>query len=178
MTTEPINESGMTFGPYPDGMCFYIEKSSLYSKVKQGIQIAEFLLLKHQKGKTVIWIVEAKSSSPRPETKPNFDTFISEIREKMVNAFSLSWAAILRRHTSEELPKPFNTLDLKVSDIRFVLIIKNHNETWLPPIQEALKKVLNSTIKTWSLSPLSVLVLNENDAIKHGLILLQSEMNS
>ncbi|HMA63921.1 MAG TPA: hypothetical protein VKO63_01940 [Chitinispirillaceae bacterium] len=175
MTTEVINESGMTFGPYPDGMCFYIEKSELYSNVKQGVQIAEFLLLKHQSGKPVIWVVEAKSSSPRPETKPNFDTFISEIREKMVNAFSLGWAAILGRHDADELSESFNTLELKDSAIRFVLIIKNHNEAWLPPLQDALKIALHSTIKTWSLSPLSVLVMNENIATKHGLILPHSE---
>ena len=27
MTTQAIIESGMTFGPYPVGQCFYIEKS-------------------------------------------------------------------------------------------------------------------------------------------------------
>ena len=46
MTTEPIIESGMTFGPYPDGHCFYIEESESYKSIKaDGVKIAEFLLL-------------------------------------------------------------------------------------------------------------------------------------
>jgi hypothetical protein len=43
MTTQPIVESGMTFGPYPDGRCFYIEKSNTYADIQQGVQMAEYL---------------------------------------------------------------------------------------------------------------------------------------
>ena len=34
MTTEPIVESGMTFGPFEEGHCFYIEKSELYRNLQ------------------------------------------------------------------------------------------------------------------------------------------------
>ena len=85
MTTEPIIESGMTFGPYPEGHCFYIEKSETYQKIKEGVKIAEFLLL-HSQDDSIVWIVEAKQSSPRPETQPNFDDFLLEIQEKLTNA--------------------------------------------------------------------------------------------
>ncbi|MDC8445797.1 MAG: hypothetical protein LV471_07720 [Nitrosomonas sp.] len=174
MTTQPIVESGMTFGPYPDGRCFYIEKSNTYADIKEGVQMAEFLLLCIDNGKPpVLWVVEAKSSTPRPETQPNFEEFTAEIREKLVNAFSLGWASRLKRHqrTEAELPDPFKTLDLSVTEVRFVLVINGHKEEWLPPIQEALKKALNSTVKTWSFSPTSVVVINEELAREHGLIL-------
>ena len=174
MTTEPICESDMFFGPYPEGHCFYIEKSSCYSKIQHGVPIAEFLLLKNRVGTSpVMWVVEAKSSTPRPETQPNFDTFIFEIREKLINAFSLGWASRLGRHilAKDELPEPFKNIDLTKTDIRFVLIIKDHKEEWLPPLQEALKKVLLGTIKTWSFSPTSVLVMNQAIAKEHGLII-------
>lgn len=174
MTTRAIIESGMTFGPYPDGRCFYIEKSSTYADIQQGVQMAEFLLLRIDNGKPpVLWVVEAKSSTPRPETQPNFDEFIAEIREKLVNAFSLGWASCLKRHqqADAELPDSFKTLDLSRADVRFVLVINGHPEAWLPPIQDALKKALHSTVKTWCFAPTSVAAINENLARKHGLIL-------
>jgi hypothetical protein len=170
MTTEPIIESGMTFGPYPEGHCFYIEKSETYQKIKEGVKIAEFLLL-HSQDDSIVWIVEAKQSSPRPETQPNFDDFLLEIQEKLTNALTLSVATCLKRHsTYEELPNSFRTLDLEKASFRLILVIKGHQEAWLPPLQDALKKALNPTIKTWNLSATSVVVLNDTMARLQGLI--------
>ena len=170
MTTEPISESGMTFGPYPEGHCFYIEKSQTYQKIKEGVKIAEFLLL-HSQDESIVWIVEAKQSSPRPENQPNFDAFILEIQEKLTNALTLSVATCLKRHsTYEELPNSFQTLDLEKASFRLILVIKGHQEAWLPPLQDALKKALNPTIKTWNLSATSVVVLNDTMARLQGLI--------
>jgi hypothetical protein len=170
MTTEPIIESGMTFGPYPEGDCFYIEKSETYQKIKEGVKIAEFLLL-HSQYKSIVWIVEAKSSSPRPEPTPNFDRFIAGIREKWTNALTLSVATCLKRHSTwEELPNSFQTLDLKKVDFRLILVINGHPKEWLAPLQEALKKELKPTIKTWNLSATSVVVLNETMAREQKLI--------
>jgi hypothetical protein len=170
MTTEPIIESGMTFGPYPEGDCFYIEKSETYQKIKEGVKIAEFLLL-HSQDDSIVWIVEAKQSSPRPETQPNFDDFLLAIQEKLTNALTLSVATCLKRHsTYEELPNSFQTLDLEKASFRLILVIKGHQEAWLPPLQDALKKALNPTIKTWKLSATSVVVLNDTMARLQGLI--------
>ena len=170
MTTEPIIESGMTFGPYPEGDCFYIEKSETYQKIKEGVKIAEFLLL-HSQDESIVWIVEAKQSSPRPENQPNFDAFILEIQEKLTHALTLSVATCLKRHsTYEELPNSFQTLDLEKASFRLILVIKGHQEAWLPPLQDALKKALNPTIKTWKLSATSVVVLNDTMARLQGLI--------
>ena len=161
MTTEPIIESGMTFGPYPEGDCFYIEKSETYQKIKEGVKIAEFLLL-HSQDKSIVWIVEAKSSVPRPETQPNFDDFLLEIQEKLTNALTLSVATCLKRHsTYEELPNSFQTLDLEKASFRLILVINGYPKALLPPLQDVLKKALKPTIKTWNLSATSVMVLNE-----------------
>lgn len=59
MSTHPIVESGMTFGPFPEGTCFYIEKSACYSEIQNGVPMVEFLLLREQKQGPTIWIVEA-----------------------------------------------------------------------------------------------------------------------
>ena len=173
MITQPINESGMSFGPYPEGWCFYIEKSATYHHIQRNVQIAEFLLLRTVEGSSpVMWVVEAKSSSPRHETQPNFDQFIADIRDKMLNAFSLGLASCLKRHsqTETELPMLFKSLDLAAVDIKFVLVINGHDEKWLGPIQDALNKSLLVTRKTWALSPTCVAVINDVIAAKYDLI--------
>lgn len=173
MTTQSIQESGMTFGPFNNGQCFHIEKSRVYANIQQGVKIAEFLLLKiKNRDHPVVWIVEAKSSTPRPETQPNFDDFIAEIREKFVNALSLGLASCLKRHqqADNELPDQFKTLNLSLTDVKFVLVINGHQESWLPPVQDALRKALHATVKTWAFSPPSIVVLNEHLAKQHGLI--------
>lgn len=184
MTSQDINESGMIFGPYQEGHCFYIEKSKCYEQIQEGVQIAEFLLLR-KKGNTAsaIWVIEAKSSSPQqiteagPESKfkSAFDEFIEGIRVKLTNAFLLIVAARLDRHPKAELPEPFKTLDLAQADFKFVLVIRGHKEEWLPPLQDALKLAFKPVIKTWGLPATSVAVLNDDLAKIHGLILPQAE---
>ena len=163
----------MTFGPYPKGLCFYIEKSKCYAAIQENVRMAEFLLLRTSNDSPVIWIVEAKSSTPRPETQPSFDDFIAEIREKLVNALSLGWASCLKRHqeAEAELPERFKTLNLSEVDVKFVLVINGHQEGWLPPLQEALGNALRSTVKCWAFAPTAVVVINDALAQQYGLIL-------
>ncbi|MCF8000134.1 MAG: hypothetical protein K9L25_13965 [Methylovulum sp.] len=166
MSKTIITESGMHF-PYEEGQCFHIEKSAVYSKM-QGVKIAEFLLVKYSK----VLVIEAKSSSPSPHNKINFDDFIQEIHEKLLNAFSLSVAIFLNRHSLENdtLPNEFQNLELSHTDFLLLLIINGHKTEWLEPIQYELKKSLHSTVKTWALSPNSVVVMNDEIAREKGLI--------
>lgn len=174
MTTQAIIESGMTFGPYPEGQCFYIEKSACYERIREGVTMVEFLLLRNHTGLSgVVWVVEAKSSSPQPIGRLKFAEFIEEIRTKLINGFLLGVAICLGRHASgaSDLPKPFTTLNLKDSSFRFVLVINGHKDEWLPPLQEALSLALKSVVKSWALPSASVVVLNHAGARQHGLIL-------
>lgn len=166
MKTVFIMESGMKFGPYPEDKCFHIENSKIYEEIQQNVKMAEFLLLHSKK----LWIIEAKSSTPRPETQPNFDIFIEEIREKLSNALSLGLALCLKRYPDEKLPQAFQELDLAVVDFRLVLVINGHQESWLLPLQDALRKSLNATIKIWGLSATAVIVINDKLAQKYKLI--------
>ena len=52
----------------------------------------------------------------------------------------------------------------------FILIIKGHQEAWLPPLQDALKKALKPLTKIWNLPPTAVVVLNDTLAQERGLI--------
>jgi hypothetical protein len=174
MTTQPIIESGMTFGPFPHGHCFHIEKSEVYRKVKVGVKMVEFLLLKIRDGHPpIVWMVEARSSTPKPQPQPNFDAFIDEMRQKFTNALSLGLAACLKRHedADAELPEPFKGLDLSVTSFRLILVINHHKDAWCDPLRDALEKALRSTVKTWALGPAAVLVINDGMARSHGLIL-------
>jgi hypothetical protein len=170
---ESFVESEMTFGPYADGYCFRVESSNTYVAIHDKVQMAEFLLLRTQADSApFIWIVEAKGSSPRPETQPSFNEFIGEIRDKLANALALGVASILKRHPAAdaELPELFKALDLAVTGFRLVLIVNGHQKSWLQPLQDALRSALHATAKTWALGPNAVVVINHEDAKRFGLI--------
>lgn len=172
--SKTIVESGMTFGPFSDDDCFELEKSAMYQNIQQGVRMAEFALIRRsEKRPPVVWLVEAKSSSPRPTTQPSFDEFIDEICQKLTNALHLLLAAKLGRHAQDknDLPVGFQSLTLQ-EPFKLVLVIKNHQEAWLPPLQDALTKPFAVLCKTFGLKPTSVAVINGEKA--HSLGLIQS----
>lgn len=174
----PFIESGMTFGPFPPGRVFRIEHSQVYrqvSKGESGAKVAEILLLRDPPANATtqtIWIIEAKSSSPRPESESHFDKFIEEIRRKLTDSLSLLFAIYLGRHPDaiHALPEPFQRVDPAVIDIQLVLIIKGHRRDWLSPLNEKLTRALKPAIRIWSLQPTAVTVLNDDQARKYGVI--------
>ena len=215
MTTEPIIESDMTFGPFPD--CFYIEKSQTYEQIKSGkrrqdelgVKTVELILLRPDSttNKTAIWMIEAKKTSPNPKTHGDLEKHMSKVKEvlnsnleysdaqiedvcvkltphpfniyvggicnKFVDALTLFIAIYLDRHSNKhsELSDNFKRIDLANVRFVFVLVIKNSEEEWLIPIQEALNKALLPTIKTWNLLSPNTLVLNEDMARQKKLII-------
>jgi hypothetical protein len=172
MSPLTIPESGMNFGPYSEDECFHVEKSAVYSGIQSNIKIAEFLWATERRGGAKVFIVEAKSSSPRPETQPNFDTFIAEIRHKMVNTLMLFLGMRVGRHgmASEELPERLRNIDLAGAGFVFVLVIRAHRLEWLVPLQDALEAELHATARTFGLKPPFVIAMNEDMARQHGLI--------
>ncbi|MFC4161485.1 hypothetical protein [Chitinimonas lacunae] len=167
-----IEESGMCFGPYPEELCFRIETSRVFRHIGSGVKMAEFLLLRQAKSETPsLWIIEAKSSSPRPASKQSFDEYIGEIRDKLANALTLAVSIRLGRHQAEdELPVGFHNIDWQNIKIRLILVIRGHQDAWLPPLKDALEKALNPCIRLWGLKPPAVLVLNDQNAERQGLL--------
>jgi hypothetical protein len=41
MAADTFVESGMIFGPFPEGHCYRIELSDLYRRIGSGVKIAE-----------------------------------------------------------------------------------------------------------------------------------------
>lgn len=157
---EPIIESGMEFViQRGDKQLFYLEESQIYKEIQEGVKMAEFLLLRPE---TVhkIWIIEAKSSSPRPETQPNFNEFIQEITEKFANALTLFVANYLNRHRNHnELSEELQNYPLHDVKFAFVLIINGHQKSWLVPLKETLEKSLRPLLRSWGQS--EVVVIND-----------------
>jgi len=176
MSGKTIIESGMDFSGHPPEDFWYIEKSNCYRK--KGVQIAEFILIIHQQNREpFVCAVEAKTGSPRPENKTDFDEFIGKVCAKLTNAMMLVVAACLGRHPNcaSELPSSFKALDLAKADFRLILVLKGDPnpwpEAWLPDIKDALASKFKPLVNTWQLSPMAVQVLNEPLAKAHGLIL-------
>lgn len=130
MTNLTITESGMEFY----GKIFHIEVSDIYKSImSHGVKIADFILFRSTKQRStkqpIIWIIEAKSSSPNPENPQNqegFDKFIRDISEKLANTLSLYIASLLKRHpTHHELPSYLQGLSLEKLEFRLLLVIKS-----------------------------------------------------
>lgn len=172
MTNITIEESGMTFGPFPQGRCYHIEGSECYKAASEGVKIAEFMLLREQEPGLVIWIVEAKSSSPAPTSVVEFREYIGDIAAKLTNTVILGSNAILGRHRSadEELPSEFQGLSLREVGYRLVLVINGHLDEWLPPISDMLNIAIGPIVRCLGEPVARVLVMNERKAKAAGLI--------
>ncbi|WP_252178305.1 hypothetical protein [Endozoicomonas sp. 4G] len=171
--TITIDEFDMQFGPFGKNDVLRIEICDSYKDIRKGVTIAEFILSRPTvKSPNRLWIVEAKSSSPRPLPKPKFDQFIGDICEKFINSMNLFLAGVLGRNPrmQDEIPTGMSHISASNADLIFVLVIKGHQTDWLPPLRDALKAKLEPLIKTWKLSPSCVAVMNETIARQKGLI--------
>ena len=172
-----IRESGMVFGPFEEEAVFHIEKSRLYRHVNRGegnVPTAEFLLLHGLDASSTassLWIVEAKSSAPRPGNVEDFKKFIQEINAKLASSFSLTMAALLGRHPSHnDLPRSFLKQAYASISIQLILVLREHKKEWLEPVSDALQKTFKSSASIWNFLPGDVVVLNDEMARKHRLI--------
>jgi hypothetical protein len=165
-----FDESGMTFGPFSDGACFRIEESTAYRAIQQGLKIAEFALLR--KSETVVWIVEAKRSSPRPGNQQDFQAFVREIRDKLATSLELLVSLWIGRHadTRNDLPQAFREINFESVEFKLVLVINGHRKDWLPDVQNEVQRALRPLIGIWALGGAAVAVINHEMAKSLGLI--------
>ncbi len=169
--SRTIDESGMRFGPFDDDAFFSIEASSIRAALGPGIKAPEFVWLKHE-SPAALWFVEAKSSSPQPNHIPDFDKFLDEIAQKFIHGLTLFVAACLDRHADPtvELSPRLRAVNLGGAKIRLILVINGHDKAWLPPLQDALRKVLEVDRRVWGLDSSAVVVLNHVMAATRGLV--------
>lgn len=158
-----INESGMAFGPFPDDQVYQIEKSEAYTHLGEGVKVVEFL---YKQNAEKLFFVEAKSSSPKPKGG-DFKKFIEEISDKFIHSFNL-WLSLKLKRRNDVVSKNIFDAKLDKQIFRFILVIKGHEESWLPPISEALRREMMAEIKIWKHE---VIVINDQQAKQRGLVL-------
>ena len=163
--SEVIHESGLRFA-CPGERTLFLEKSSVYKSLGEGIRTVEFILLNE---KNAILLVEAKSSSPRPDNHEDFDVFIREITEKFTHSIDIHFSLILKRLLDEkgELPDLLKSADYSTVNITLLLVINGHPIEWLAPIAEELRSKLRRHIKTWQLK---LTVINHEQAKEQGFL--------
>ena len=162
-----IIESNMRFS-YPDDQSYLVEKRGLVLDV-EGIKSCEVFTC--IKGKLVM--IEAKSSSPRPNNNVRFDEFIAEVGQKFIDTLLFYNAAMLERYSKgykHDFPVNLQNQSLKDIQYSFCLIIYGHQDRYMPPIQDALRNHLRNVLKLWNIPDINVLALNHENAKNKGLI--------
>lgn len=163
---EVIEESGMTFGPFHDWEIFLIEKSQLLQKCN-GVKTVEFI---YRKTKNKLYFIEAKSSSAviREGNEKNYEKFLMEIMRKFEDSLSLLIAGLSeRRDDHGQISDAIKSMDYKKVNFKFFLIIKGHEQIWLPPLQLELEKRLKHFLSIWNAE---LIVLNDTLALEQGII--------
>ena len=145
-----FEESGMTFS-FEESDIFYIEKSERFSTI-EGAKPCECVVLHDGK----VSLIEAKSSTPRPENAEQFLTFVGEIAQKCQQPDEVS-------HNQQSIP-------FARQNYEFCLIINGHPREWLSPVLDQLKKTMKKSLKLWGFDDACVKVLNEQGALSKGLI--------
>lgn len=157
---EIITESGMNF--IADNV-FHIEKSDIYTKLKDSIKTVEFIRAKDDK----LLFVEAKSSFPNPgnpASSANFQSAIDDICDKFIHSLNL-YASIAIGVTGQ-LPPDFKPA-IKVS-IEFILIFNNFEQRWCIPIEKALTNQLRKSECIAKIWKPTVFVINREMATKQN----------
>jgi hypothetical protein len=157
-----ITESGMDF--IADNT-FHIEKSDIYTKLKDSIKTVEFIRAKENK----LLFMEAKSSFPNPnnpESSAKFQSEIEDICNKFIHSLNL-YASIAIGVNIQPLPD-FQPA-IKVS-LNFVLVFNNFEQKWCAPVEKALT---NQLLKSECIAKIwkpTVLVINHKTAKEQNLI--------
>lgn len=152
--------SGMKFS-FEEDKVYRIEKASLLADVQ--LKATECVVSMSDK----LVFVEAKTSAPRPQTKEDFDMYIQDITDKFADSIKFLNAVMLR-HQEEKLPKQIADKNLNAVQYSFVLIIKRHELSWLPPVSDALKSSMRTVLKLWNVPDVNLKVMNERMAMDAG----------
>ena len=120
--------------------------------------------------------VEAKKSCPNPKNKEEskektkkFEKYFCDITDKFCDSFQVYLASILGRYgdISEIGGSIRDVDDFKKLEVNFVLVVKTAQLDWLAAPKAILEEKLFALRKIWNIK---VLVLNEEMAIKYGMI--------
>lgn len=158
-----FKESKMTFN-FPDSDFYHIEKSPLHGLV-DCFKVCECIV----KFRDKVTLIEAKSSTPNPKNKEDFDEFIFDIMSKFRDTMAF-YNAVVLRHDEEPVGTELKNIGLKTADYQMILIVHGHKEEWLPPVMDALKSEIRHLLIVWKIKDTSVKVINETIAKDWNII--------
>lgn len=121
------------------------------------------------------WIafIEAKASTPNPNSSERFNEFIDDIKQKFKDSLNL-FEGIKKGHLGEEalmrLPVNLRNAEVPTNDYLIYLIVYGHRLDWLSGLQDALREALRDVVKEWNLRDSNVKALNEEIAKELHLI--------
>ena len=147
---------------------YRIEKSNIVRQ-RKDIKACEFFALIG--GRMVL--LEAKSSSPRPNNKIDFDKYIADISQKFVDTLLLFNAISIGRYGEAEinqLPDKIHNVSLGDVDYAMYLVVHGNELEWMLHIQDALKMQLKHHLTLWNIPDANVYAINHETAKAKGLI--------
>ena len=160
-------ESFMKFS-FADDDVFRIEKDELVCGCS-GLKACECVVLISPR----IAFIEAKPSTPNPNSGERFNEFIDDIKQKSTDSLNL-FEGIKTGHLGEEalmrLPLNLRNAEIHTNDYLIYLIVHGHRLDWLSGLQDALREAMRDVIKEWNLRDSNVKALNEEIAKELHLI--------
>jgi hypothetical protein len=149
---------------------FLIEDSSSYKSLPEGLRSVEFIRRKENN----LVLVEAKETFANPlniEIKDNqktaFEIDSDEVTEKFLHSLTL-FASIAVGLKSEDITA-INNKTSELTQIKLVLIIKNHELDWCKPIKKKLSTLIDEHFYFREIWRPEIFVINYNTAKKYGL---------
>jgi hypothetical protein len=172
-----IKESNMKFGNYDPDNVFHIEKSDIYTKLKdkQSVKTTEFILLRNNQ----ILFVEAKTSTPNSQTYQDseektkkYHAFVNDIVQKFSDSIEIYSSLLLNYIHSSDFPPNFKVAhnsEITSIEMIFILVIKNAFPSSLEHYKQKLERELKTKMKIWGIK--NILVIDETQAKRKNLII-------
>ena len=160
-------ESFMRFS-FEDDAVFRMESDPLLFELK-GVKSCECVVLIREN----VALIEAKSSSPRPENKEDFDGWIRGIKEKFSDSLVL-FNDIKQKKYGEEaffrMPSKLRELSIDPDKYLIYLIVYENELEWMPGIQDSLREALRDVVEEWNLQDSNIKAINDKTALEMRLI--------
>ena len=138
MTSSEYVESDMRF-IFDEDSVFLLESESFFTKM-QHVKACDFIWLKKRKAGSSLLFIEAKSSAPMQSER--LDDYLQQIHDKFCHSLFLYIGLLFNRckEIPENLPDTMRLKSNLKKKIKCVLVVRQHKEEWLQPLQEALRK--------------------------------------
>lgn len=160
-------QSFMRFS-FSDDSIFMIESDPVITQA-QGIKSCECVVLINEH----VALIEAKSSSPRPDNKEDFDTWIGEIKEKFSDSLMMFNGIKKKEYGDaayERIPVKLREMNISPEQYVIYLIVQDNEFEWMIGIQNALREAMRDVIEQWNLQDSNIKAINDVLAKEMNLI--------